>query len=95
MKKKQKKPRYLPPDWYLLQCGCKTFLTDYPFVSCTQCGFINCGSDEQLEKARKEGYLMRTLETGYGNITAAQLQKKYDLDICDDREAVGEINDDQ
>lgn len=52
------------PDWYLLKCECGAFATDYPFVSCSKCNYINCGSSEQLEEAKEKGFLMKTLDSG-------------------------------
>ena len=52
------------PEWYLLKCGCEVFATDYPFVSCSKCNYTYCGSAEQLEEARKKGFLMETLDSG-------------------------------
>ena len=45
------------PLWYG-KCGCGWIVTDYPFMSCTICGYIGCGSTEELEKAKKGGYLI-------------------------------------
>lgn len=48
----------------ILKCGCRVFhpVDDYPFVKCTTCGWINCGTKEELEEARKNGTLMKTLK---------------------------------
>jgi hypothetical protein len=45
----------------ILRCGCGVFRPqdDYPFVNCGTCGFINCGSREDLDRAKKEGKLMQ------------------------------------
>ena len=72
-------------DWYLLKCGCETFLTDYPFVSCTKCGYINCGSSQELKKAKRLGYLIETVATGLNPVTAVELQKKHGINIQDHR----------
>lgn len=52
------------PDWYLLKCCCHVFATDYPFVSCSTCGYINCGTHEQLQQAKENGTLMNLLDSG-------------------------------
>jgi len=40
------------------KCGCGWFVTDYPFMNCTVCGYIGCGSAKELEKATKGGYII-------------------------------------
>ena len=55
------------PDWWLFKCGCEVFVTDYPFVDCTRCGYkttqmklLASGKDfdwnytKQLEKHKLE-----------------------------------------
>jgi hypothetical protein len=44
---------------YYGKCGCGWIKTDYPFMSCTKCGFIGCGSKEQLEHAKNNDYLIQ------------------------------------
>jgi hypothetical protein len=43
---------------YYGKCGCGWLKTDYPFMSCGICGYIGCGSKEQIEVARNEGWLI-------------------------------------
>jgi hypothetical protein len=69
------------PDWWVLKCGCGVFITDYPFIARCKCGYIYFGSKEQLEKAKKEGYLMKTLKTGLGRPDILELEKELGVDI--------------
>lgn len=71
------------PDWWILRCGCKTFITDYPFLSCPKCGQINCGNDEQLKKAKETGKLMITLKSGFGEFSITELEKELNCLIED------------
>jgi len=43
---------------YYGKCGCGWLKTDYPFMSCGKCGYIGCGTQEELDKARKDGTLI-------------------------------------
>lgn len=43
---------------YYGKCACGWIKTDYPFMSCEKCGYIGCGSKEELEKARQKGKLI-------------------------------------
>lgn len=44
---------------YYGKCGCGWLVTDYPFMSCEVCGYIGCGSKDQIEHARNQGYLIK------------------------------------
>jgi hypothetical protein len=48
----------------ILKCGCGVFhpINDYPFVSCKTCGYINCGTKEELEEAEKNGTKMQVVK---------------------------------
>ncbi len=52
----EQKEEFINAELYYGKCGCGWFVTDYPFVSCSACGFIGCGSAKELEKATKGGY---------------------------------------
>lgn len=69
------------PDWWVFQCDCKTWITDYPFVRCGQCGKTFCGSKEQLENAKKTGGLITLLKSGFGYPNVTELEKELNVSI--------------
>jgi len=43
---------------YYGKCGCGWIKTDYPFMSCIKCGYLGCGTKEDIEQARKTNTLI-------------------------------------
>lgn len=59
---------------YYGKCGCGWGYTDYPFMSCVKCGYIGCGSKEELEKARKEGKLIKWTQKRPKDIPSSEIK---------------------
>ncbi len=60
--------------YYYGKRGCGWGYTDYPFMSCLKCGYIGCGSKEELEKAKKEGKLIKWTQKRPENIPADEIK---------------------
>lgn len=55
--------KYAPNGYYFMKCGCGIFTTDYPFVAeCSVCGHKYAGTNEDIEKWKKEGILISLLD---------------------------------
>ena len=54
---------------YYGKCGCGWLKTDYPFMSCNKCGYIGCGTQEEIDNARKEGNLIEWQKQKPENVT--------------------------
>lgn len=57
-KKKEKKKQWNFSRLFYGKCGCGWGYTDYPFMNCSKCGYISCGSKKDIKKTRKNGTLI-------------------------------------
>ena len=78
------------PLWYG-KCGCGWIVTDYPFMACGKCGYIGCGSDEDIEKAKKGGYLINWKNEKPQNVPDSEIE---DCCINNPDNYYGEFTDD-
>lgn len=54
----EEQKKFIAAGIYYGKCGCGWLVTDYPFMSCLKCGYIGCGSDEDLKRAKKSGTII-------------------------------------
>jgi hypothetical protein len=69
------------PDWWVFKCKCHTWITDYPFTSCSVCKMTYCGSEEDLKKAKEDGMLIECLKDGMGEPNIMELEKELGVSI--------------
>lgn len=77
---------YYPPikegdELYYGKCGCGWIVTDNPFMSCMICEYIGCGSEKDLELARRVG---RIIEWQKEKPEGVALNEMRDCRMCMD-----------